>query len=110
MQVAEVLRKAILSLYGTHLSEDGRGVDYTALKADPDFALFVAATAELQKASSCCTMQQGSSVNYLIILPLQVDVYGLNREERLSLFLNLYNALIVHGLVLFGAPSNTLER
>ena len=36
-QVAERLRQSILGLYDRHLSEDGKAVDYAALKQDPGF-------------------------------------------------------------------------
>lgn len=48
MQVAEDLRQRILALYDRHLAPDGRSVDYAALGADPAFAAFCTAAAELQ--------------------------------------------------------------
>lgn len=48
-QVAESLRKRILQLYDKYLQDGGKKVNYRALKADPAFAEFAAATAELQK-------------------------------------------------------------
>lgn len=51
LQVAESVRSRILRLYDRHLTGDGKKVSYAALRADPDWADFVAATAELQKAS-----------------------------------------------------------
>jgi len=47
-QVAEELRQRVLALYDRHLAPDGRAVDYAALGADPGFAAFCAAAAELQ--------------------------------------------------------------
>ncbi|KAG2502191.1 hypothetical protein HYH03_000678 [Edaphochlamys debaryana] len=76
-EVASSLRGLILELYDAHLSPDGRSVSYGAIRADPRFARFVAATAELQK----------------------VDLSPLPRSELMALGLNLYNALIVHALV-----------
>ncbi|KAG2439584.1 hypothetical protein HXX76_004936 [Chlamydomonas incerta] len=76
-EVATGLRELILRLYDKHLSADGRAVSYGALRADPLFRDFVAATAELQK----------------------VDLGPLSREELMAFAINLYNALIVHALV-----------
>ena len=44
------LRGRILDLYDTHLSSDGKAVDYEALAKDDKYAQYVDATAELQKA------------------------------------------------------------
>lgn len=79
-QVSEDLRGRILALYDRHLSADGRAVNYSAMREDPLFWQYVDATAELQ----------------------QVDVVSLSRTELLAAFINLYNALIVHALVVHG--------
>lgn len=42
---------------------------------------------------------------------LQVDLSGLvSREQRMAFFINIYNALVVHALVVFGAAEGTLSR
>jgi len=87
-QVAESLRRLILQLYGTHLSEDGRSVNYTAMRDDPQLAEYIRATAELQR----------------------VDLRPLGREELCALFINLYNTLIVHATVVLGPAASVLER
>ena len=48
-------------------------MDYKGLAADPDFRLFVDATAELQK----------------------LDVSGFSREQRMAFWINIYNILVV---------------
>ncbi|KXZ42590.1 hypothetical protein GPECTOR_132g602 [Gonium pectorale] len=48
-EVASSLRSLILQLYDDHLSPDGKVLRYGALRADPRFGAFVAATAELQQ-------------------------------------------------------------
>ncbi|KAL4422375.1 hypothetical protein ABPG75_008572 [Micractinium tetrahymenae] len=88
-QVAEAVRSRILRLYDRHLTGDGKKVNYAALRGDPEWADFVAATAELQK----------------------VDLAQLSsREERMAFFINIYNALVVHALVVFGPADGTLSR
>jgi hypothetical protein len=54
--VAEELRGRILSLYDSHLSADGRAVDYAAMRRDPAFWEYVDATAELQQV---CFVREG---------------------------------------------------
>ena len=73
VQVAEQLRQSVLVLYDKHLAADGKAVDYEGLSADPDFQLFVDASAELQK----------------------LDVSAFSREERLAFWINIYNILVV---------------
>lgn len=87
-QVAESLRSALLRLYDRHMTEDGKKVDYAALRADPDWQQFVNSTAELQK----------------------VDPTPLSRDQRLAFFINIYNALVVHALVSLGPATDTLGR
>ena len=63
----------MLTLYDKHLAADGKSVDYKGLGTDPDFQLFVDATAELQK----------------------LDVSGFTRQERMAFWINMYNVLVV---------------
>lgn len=86
--VASELRTRILRLYNEYLSADGRTVDYTALAASQEFADYVDASAELQR----------------------VSFEGLSRTQKIALFTNLYNALIIHATVAFGAPQGTAGR
>ncbi|CAL5220200.1 g2173 [Coccomyxa viridis] len=88
LEVAEELRRGILTLYDRHLAANGKSVDYKGLGADSDFQLFVDATAELQK----------------------LDISGFSRQERMAFWINMYNVLVVHALVVFGPASNTLAR
>jgi hypothetical protein len=77
LELSTRLQRLILALQGDFIREDGRGVDYTAASASPAFAEFVAATCELQA--------------------VEVEALGSEAEQR-CLFINLYNALTVHGL------------
>ena len=87
-QISESLRQIILRLYDKHLAADGKALNYEALKKDPVFKTYVNATAELQK----------------------VDVASLSREERMAFFINIYNAVVVHALAVFGPASNLKQR
>jgi glutaredoxin len=86
--VAASLRDRILALYDVYLSSDGRHVDYAGMRASPEFAAYVDATAELQT----------------------VDVHALTRAERVAFFLNVYNALVVHVSAAVGPPSGFFDR
>ncbi|CAG9466401.1 unnamed protein product [Pedinophyceae sp. YPF-701] len=87
-EVGAELRKRITSLYDEFLSKDGKRVDYAGIAKSAAFATYVDATAELQA----------------------VDPAALSREARIALFTNLYNAMIIHGTVAFGAPEGTIGR
>ena len=41
---------------------------------------------------------------------LQVNLFHMNRDERVAFFINIYNALVVHAMALFGPAENTLKR
>lgn len=86
--VAEDVRGRILKLYDEFLSDDGRAVDYDGVRQSDGFKDFVEACEELQR----------------------VNLNALSREERMAFFINLYNALVIHGTCVFGTPKNTLER
>lgn len=43
-------------------------------------------------------------------LGLEVNLGQLTREERTAFFINIYNALVVHGMTLFGPATTTLKR
>ena len=86
--VAEDVRGRILKLYDEFLSDDGRTVDYDGARQSAGFKDFVEACEELQR----------------------VNLNALSREERMAFFINLYNALVIHGTCVFGTPKNTLER
>lgn len=86
--VASGMRTRILALYDAHLAEDGRGVDYTGLLSDSRFADFCCAAAELQA------------------LKLR-ELEALPPAERAALFINVYNAMIVHATAERGAPADS---
>jgi len=87
-QVATDLRELIVALYDKFLSPDGKQVDYDGMKADPLFLEYVNASAELQA----------------------VSLSDLGRRERIAFFINIYNALIVHGTIVREVPDNLLKR
>lgn len=86
--IANELRERILSLYDKYLQPDGKAIDYTGLGRDPEFRAYVVATGELQR----------------------VNLSGLDRNELMAFFINIYNALIIHATVVYDPPANTLAR
>ncbi|XP_077435221.1 uncharacterized protein LOC144060013 isoform X2 [Vanacampus margaritifer] len=91
LQAAELsllLREMILKLFSEHLSADGKSVDYKGMSADPVFQRYSELAIQLQR----------------------VQLLSLSREETLAFFINIYNALVIHGYLRMGAPSNIWQR
>jgi len=89
--VSAQLRQMILNLYETHMTPDGKKVNYKAMAGDPAFRLYVDAAAELQK----------------------VDLGSLStrREEAMAFWINVYNAMVVHATAAIGpAEGGTFGR
>ena len=40
----------------------------------------------------------------------RVDLEKISRDEKLAFFINIYNALVVHGNIEKGIPKNTWQR
>ena len=78
--LAQQLQKSILKLYSSFLSEDGNSVDYRGISQSPLFREYVDMTRKLSS----------------------VDLGALPEVERKAFFLNLYNALCIHGTVIYG--------
>lgn len=65
-----------------------QGVDYKGLSSSEDFKKFVHFTRELHR----------------------VDIASATREEKLAFFINIYNSLVIHALVVKGPPTNMFQR
>jgi hypothetical protein len=63
-------------------------VDYETIAEDEDFERYVALTKELQR----------------------VDLTSSTREDKIALFVNVYNALVIHATVKIGQPTNMWQR
>lgn len=91
IQAAELsllLRDMILKLFSEHLSADGKSVDYKGMSANPVFERYCDLAIQLQR----------------------VELLSLSREEKLAFFINTYNALVIHGYLRLGAPTNMWQR
>nr|XP_061799196.1 uncharacterized protein LOC133590592 [Nerophis lumbriciformis] len=82
------LRELILKLFSEHLSDDGKSVDYKGMSANSAFERYTELAIQLQR----------------------VELLSLSREETLAFFINIYNALVIHGFLRIGAPTNILQR
>jgi len=86
--VGLMVRNSILHLYDEFLSEDGLSVDYDGIKHSEKFEEFVNITALLQR----------------------VNPKTMTREEKLSFFINIYNALVIHSNIINGFPKGQVQR
>ncbi|XP_061547657.1 uncharacterized protein zgc:152951 [Phycodurus eques] len=91
VEAAEIslrLRELILKLFSEHLSADGKSVDYKGMSANPVFRHYSELAIQLQR----------------------VKLHSLSREETLAFFINIYNALVIHGYLRMGTPTNKWQR
>lgn len=86
--VSEAMRNLILKLYSDHLSEDGKTVDYKAVRRSPYYERYCELAVQLQR----------------------VELMSLNHEEKLAFFINIYNALVIHGNLRRGFPKTLWQR
>jgi len=87
-EVAEEMRKLILRLYGQFLSDDGSAVDYKGIGQSAAYKSYKKLTLELQRS----------------------DIASLSPGAKLAFFINVYNALVIHGTVEQGRPGNMYSR
>ena len=55
-------------------------------------------------------LDQPPGCAHVLISCTQVSLDGLSADERTGLFINLYNAIIIHGTVVFGFPETAGGR
>ncbi|KAF6719484.1 hypothetical protein FQA47_000962 [Oryzias melastigma] len=87
-ELSLLLREMILKLFSEHLSADGKSVDYKGMSVNPAFERYCDLAIQLQR----------------------VELLSLSREEKLAFFINIYNALVIHGYLRLGAPTNWWHR
>ncbi|XP_068602331.1 uncharacterized protein zgc:152951 [Brachionichthys hirsutus] len=86
--ISLLLREMILKLFSEHLSADGKSVDYKSMSVNPDFERYCELAVQLQR----------------------VELLSLSRDEKLAFFINIYNALVIHGNLRLGFPTNMWQR
>ncbi|XP_077947508.1 uncharacterized protein LOC120833702 isoform X2 [Gasterosteus aculeatus] len=87
-ELSLLVRELILKLFSDHLSADGKSVDYKGMLGNPAFDRYCELAVQLQR----------------------VELLSLSREEKLAFFINIYNALVIHGSLRLGAPTNMWQR
>eukprot|EP01104_Vermistella_antarctica_P007713 TRINITY_DN1890_c0_g2_i1.p1 TRINITY_DN1890_c0_g2~~TRINITY_DN1890_c0_g2_i1.p1 ORF type:complete len:460 (+),score=97.62 TRINITY_DN1890_c0_g2_i1:147-1526(+) len=70
------------------MDSSGQSVDYEAIVQSNEFVEFVVTTLSLQ----------------------ELNIGDLTPTERKSFFINTYNALVIHGNIMIGAPRNAFQR
>jgi hypothetical protein len=83
--VAAELRLWLAQLVDRHTTMDG--VDYAAVRAEPEFWAFAEATAELQTS----------------------DLSSLSRAEKIAFGINVYHTGVLHGFIYHGPPQGLLQ-
>jgi hypothetical protein len=90
VKLGEDLRRLILALYAEFLSPDGRAVDYDGIRGSKMFESYKEVARQLQRVD----------LNSMVS----------KRNELLAFFINIYNALVIHGTIERGVPANTWAR
>ncbi|KAH9256237.1 hypothetical protein BASA81_005458 [Batrachochytrium salamandrivorans] len=89
LELAAKIKHEIALLYLTFLSKDGRRVRYSDMRDSIEFIRYVDLTHELQTAS---------------LRELSMETH------RRAFFINLYNALVLHGICELGYPTTPAAR
>ncbi|CAI9116377.1 OLC1v1017507C4 [Oldenlandia corymbosa var. corymbosa] len=88
IEISSRLRFLFYAILEAYTSEDGKHVDYRSIHGSEEFARFLRILEELQR----------------------VELQDMPREEKLSFFINLYNMMAIHAILVWGHPSGALER
>jgi len=87
--MAQDIRKIVLKLFASFLSDSGKTVDYKGMGQSPLFDKFKQMATQLQR----------------------VDLDKLSDDEKLAFFINIYNVLVIHATVERGGmPTNDFQR
>ncbi|KAI3460000.1 hypothetical protein Pfo_016663 [Paulownia fortunei] len=87
-EISSGLRFLCCAILEAYASEDGKHVDYRSIHGSEEFARYLRIVEELQR----------------------VELFEMPREEKLSFFINLYNMMAIHAILVWGHPSRALER
>lgn len=87
-EIASRLRFLASAMFEAYAIEDGCRVDYTSLHGSEEFGRYLRIVEELQR----------------------VEILDLSREEKLAFFINLYNMMTIHAILILGHPDGALER
>ncbi|KAL4559058.1 hypothetical protein LXL04_031191 [Taraxacum kok-saghyz] len=88
VELSHRLRFLLYAILEAYISEDGRHVSYRTIHGSEEFARFLRIVEELQR----------------------VDLSKTPKEERLAFFINLYNLMAIHAILVWGHPEGALDR
>jgi glutaredoxin len=88
VEISSRLRLLCSAIFEAYASEDGKHVDYKNLHGSEEFARYLRIVEELQR----------------------VDLDEMPKEEKLAFFINLYNMMAIHAILVLGHPAGPLER
>ena len=88
LETTKILQKTILNLYGKYLSSDGKHVNYNGILSSNEFKKYVNLTYKLRN----------------------INLSLLNKMELKACFINIYNALTIHGTIIYGPPYNFINK
>lgn len=88
IDIASRLRFLSLAMFEAYTSIDGKHVDYRSIHGSEEFARYLRVVEELQR----------------------VEMKEMSREEKLAFFINLYNMMAIHAILMWGYPAGPLER
>lgn len=86
--MTDKLAKILYAILETYASEDRRHVDYISINNSEEFRRYLKLVQGLHR----------------------VNISALSSNERLAFFLNLYNAMVMHGMIRMGYPEGMMER
>ncbi|KAF7142118.1 hypothetical protein RHSIM_Rhsim06G0086800 [Rhododendron simsii] len=87
-EISSRLRFLSYAIFEAYTSEDGKHVDYRSIHGSEEFARYLRIVEELQR----------------------VDMQDMPREEKLAFFINLFNMMAIHAILVWGHPAGALER
>ncbi|KAJ4701248.1 Glutaredoxin/DEP/DUF547 domain-containing protein [Melia azedarach] len=86
--IASRLRFLSYAIFEAYVSEDGKHVDYRSIHGSEEFARYLRTIQELQR----------------------VELTDMPREEKIAFFINLYNMMAIHAILVWGHPIGPIER
>ncbi|XP_023636417.1 uncharacterized protein LOC17884242 [Capsella rubella] len=89
--IAEIecrLRLVYRAILEAYTSPDGKHVDYRSIHGSEEFARYLRIIQELHR----------------------VELEDMQREEKLAFFINLYNMMAIHSILVCGHPAGTFDR
>ncbi|CAL5384184.1 unnamed protein product [Camellia sinensis] len=88
IEISSRLRFLSYAIFEAYASEDGKHVDYRSIHGSEEFARYLRIVEELQR----------------------VDLQDMAREEKMAFFINLFNMMAIHAILVWGHPTGALER